>query len=344
MPQPPQSPFPPIPAESVQEGARWRHRRPSGEAVAAWFATQPLDEGMDHEDYVGGVVLIPGGEKVKYPTDKGSVERYEIVFVPYMQIGTRVAYFRRLAEHRGLIPWIGPAEVPRSSNPASHYFNANMPAGLWWHVVVGGGGDIVRYLCASYVVRMYREQDYGRLIAGQLPMPVLEGSGTKQVSGGVDPNGLMKAQTGAIGRALGVAGILVVGTGIATAEDMAEYSGDASSAPGPDAAQLPPTAVPAGRAPAPVDPAQALEALQAQAMALQVRMTEENPAAWHAFTAWWVERRDAEGWRTLRDVPAEALRGVVARMERALATTPQEEAAPAPPTPDTANEPTGDAA
>ncbi len=325
--------FPPIPELTQQEGARWRHRRPSSEQVAAWFETQPLDDDMSHAHYVGGVVIIPGTEKVKYPWQDGYKERWEITYTPYVQIGTRVAYFRRLAEKRGLIPSIKAAVVPRVTNPQSSYFNGNMPDGLWWHCVAGDNGQTARYLCASYTVRMYKEQDYAALLAGKEPMPMLEGSGTKQVTGGMDTNGLMKAQTGAIGRALGVAGMLVVGTGIATAEDMTEWGGLASAAPG-DQPVLPPSGVPSEIAPGaqpppPTDPAEQLAALRAQAMALATKMQESNPESYSQFNLWWQERQSQEGWKTLGDVPLAAMKGVVIRMERLLAEVwPADEPAP----------------
>jgi hypothetical protein len=77
--------FPAVPDEPQQEGARWRYHRPSSEQVAAWWATQPLDEGMEHESFIGGVVLIPQSEKVRYTRPDGmTVERHETVYTPYV--------------------------------------------------------------------------------------------------------------------------------------------------------------------------------------------------------------------------------------------------------------------
>jgi hypothetical protein len=322
---PPQQQWaPPAPPDTPQkEGARWRFHRPSSEAVAEWFGTQPLDEGMEHEHYVGGVVLIPQNEKVKYTKpDGGLFDRYEQVFTPYVQIGTRVAYARRLAEYRGLIYKVEAVQVPRSTSPQSLYFNANMPDGLWWHVVMSEGGNPVRYLCATMAVRFYEPTSYAAKLAGKEASPVLEGIGTKQVGGGPDSNGLMKAQTGAIGRALGVAGILAVGTGIATAEDMQEYQGPPMTAPSPDAAQLPsPTELPEGAPPTPQSDEERLSQLRARALELQARIQENAPDTWRTFVAWWQERKTEAGWDTLDDVPYEALKGIVARMERDLAAS-----------------------
>jgi hypothetical protein len=315
--------FPPVPDEPVQEGARWRWHRPTSDQVAAWWATQPLDEGMEHEHYIGGVVLIPQSEKVRYTRpDGGSAERYEQVYVPYVQIGTRIGYARRLAEHRSLIYHASPADVPRSNRPDSPYFNGNLPDGLWWHIVAAENGNPLRYLCATTDVGLYDQQSYMAKLRREPAMPMIGGQGTKQVGGGPDPNQIAKAHTGAIGRALGVAGILVIGTGVATAEDMQELPGYGST---PVAPQLPAvplteasTNLPVGEVP-PVDPAAQLDQLRSRALALQTQLQERSADAWKEFTAWWAERKKAEGWDGLDSVPFEGLKGVVARMERQLA-------------------------
>lgn len=293
--------LPAIPDVPVQEGARWRHHKPTSEAVAAWFSTVPLDEGMEHEHYVGGVVIIPQSEKVKYSTPRGVMERYEMTYTPYVQIGTRVFYARRLAEARKLRYVAEPLSVPRSENPASPYFNGNMAEGLWWHVVQNQHGEQLRYLCSTWQVSLIDPVDGAVILSGQ---------GTKQVSGGADANGLMKAETGAIGRALGVAGILTVGTGIASAEDMQEYVAQPQAAP-----QLPPTEIAPGEPPAPAaSPAERRAQLGSQAAALRARLQEAAPEGEAEFQAWWKERSAAEGWRGLQDVPLDALEGVVAKL------------------------------
>lgn len=298
----------------MQEGARWRHHRPTSEAVAEWFTNVPLDEGMSHDKYVGGVVIIPQSEKVKYSTARGTTERYEQTFTPYMQIGTRVAYFHNLAREWDLISVIEPMEVPRTDHPQSPYFNANMPSGLWWHVVRSNDGELVRFLCATYRAAMYTKQEYAAKLKDQPAMPVREGQGTKQVGGGADPNGLMKAQTGAIGRALGVAGILVVGTGIATAEDMQEYTAQPEAAV-PVLPESPSEIAPGATPEAAKDPGERLAQLRAQWQALKTQLAEKDPAKHDEFEAWWQERRNTEGWRTLGDVPLEAVSGVVSRLQ-----------------------------
>jgi hypothetical protein len=297
--------FPPIPEHTVQEGGRWRFHKPSSEQVANWFKTQPLDEGMEHDHYVGGVVLIPNTEKVKYQTERGTTERHEMVWTAYMQIGTRIGYWRRLAELRGLVPVIRPAAVPRSSAAGSPYFNANMPEGFWYHTATTDQGSLVRYLCCTMVAEMYEPQSFADRLKGREAMPVLQGVGTKQGSAGSDPNALMRLQTSAIGRALGAAGILVIGTGVATADDMSEPTAFGTPTPEPQLPATPETAVTA-------------VSLRERVSALSQELQGKNPQQSALVQAWYRERAATEGWKSLNDVPTEGLQAIVKRLEEAL--------------------------
>lgn len=300
----------------VQEGSRWRFARPTSEEVGQWFGTQPLAEGMSHADFIAGIVLIPASEKVKrqVPGQRAGTfathDSYELTYTPYVRVDTRVSYFRKLAEAREMISVIEPAEVPQIAQ--GPYTNAHMPDGYWWYVV----GE-ARYLCCTMRVALYRPEDYygqedtnaGRKTA----RPALFGVSTKQVSPS-DANALAKAETGAIGRALGVAGILVIGTGIATAEDMQDLGAQPITA----APELPEAGA----------PAEGEEQLNERCLSLQQRLQGENPAGWAQFAAWWQERRTKEGWGTLTDAPIEVRRGVATRMEELLAQ-PQDSSPPA---------------
>jgi hypothetical protein len=332
---------PPIPGETVQEGARWRHHAPTTAQVAEWFKSVPLDKEFAdaHDRFISGVVIIPQSGKVKYATANGTTERYEMTFTPYMQIGTRLAYAHQLADERELVLRIAPLPVPRLDKQESPYHNANLGEGLWWHVVKDGEGNIVRYLCATQAVQFYERDEYYRAerhpdtkaVVWESIMPLLEGQGTKQVSGGTDMNAVMKAQTGAIGRALGVAGILVLGTGIATAEDMQEFSGQAAAAPELPSVAAAPTEIAAGTAPEPPEEREErLTHFRARAMAAETRLHELGAAG--TWNSWWDSRAGIEGWQGLGDVPLEALEGIVVRLDQAVSNAeaqgPAVEAAP----------------
>lgn len=299
-------PQPPNPPQPVREGSRWRHAKPSSDEVAEWFGTVPLDAGMAHEDYIAGVVLIPAGEKVKRirADGRGTEEVYEQTFTPYVRVDTRVAYFRRLAELRELVAVIEPIAVPRSDKPA--FENQHMPDGFWW-MVAGEQQTAQRFLCATWRVALYDADTYkeGWGTDGKRERrPVREGIGTKQVTGAPEINALAKAETGAIGRALGVAGILVVGTGIATAEDMMELREPAQAAP---------------VLPEPVEESE--EHLNERLMALQTRL-RLYPEAWSEFAAWWNERSKQGGWTNPLSTPVEVRRGMASKMEGMLENLP----------------------
>ncbi len=283
--------------DSVREGSRWRHARPSAEEVAEWFKSVRLDDGMDHADYVSGVVLIPTNEKVKKQTDAGMEEVWEMTWTPYVRVDTRIAYFRRLAELRGLIAVIGPVQVPRSDKPA--FENLHMPDGFWF-CVMGSGVAAQRFLCCTMRVALYDKRDY----LGGDALPLRLGEATKAVSGSpVDSwgkpelNGLAKAETSAVGRALGMAGILVVGTGVASADDMAELG-----QPQPAGPTLP---EPEG---------ETSEQLNEKLLSLQAEL-KPHEEQWRSFAAWWQERQTAAGWKSLNDAPLEVRRGMATKME-----------------------------
>lgn len=307
-----------VPTEPVREGSRWRYKKPTGEEVGEWFGTQPLDDGMAHEDFVSGVVIIPASEKVKVQVERNgraaTEDVYEMTYTPYVRVDTRIAYFRKLAASRSQIAVIEPVAVPRMQ--AGEAYNVNLPDGYWWHIVKTGEaqGAFVRYLCCTMRVALYREEDYfadpevahaSGVRSYREIKPTREGRATKQVvARGDDVNALAKAETGAVGRALGMAGVLVIGTGLATAEDMAELrGGDAASAP---------------TLPESVQGAETVEQVNERLVHLQGEMASNAPEKWAEFSAWWTERQRSEGWASLNDAPLEVRRGMVRRMESML--------------------------
>jgi hypothetical protein len=292
----------------VQEGSRWRHAKPSADEVARWFELQPIDERMAHADYVSGVVVIKASEKVKKPKPdgRGTEEVWEETHTPYVRVDTRVAYFRRLAALDGLIAVIKPVSVPRVEGEGA-FANAHMAEGFWWYV--GGSREqSERYVCCTMRVALIHPSVY--YVSGEEGIPVLEGQATKAVkSTAFDENALAMAETGAIGRALGVAGILVVGSGIATAEDMAELRGEELPA---NAVSLPPP------------PEESEEQLAARLADLEARL-RMVPDAWSEFANWWKGRSQVSGWKVVGDAPIEARRGVAVKMEGMLDALPEPE-------------------
>lgn len=358
--------------QALRAGSRWLHHHPSEDQVREWFASQSLHVGMDHDPYVGGIVAIGATEKYKVTKTKANGDQYvaeaeRAVFTPYVKIDTRIAYFWALvrALNQGIVeaetdglserartvlraqldgPFVGVIEaVPqrRISSPSSPFYNEHMPEGFSMHAVTNKDNSVSRYVVATFRVAIYERDSWSSKIAGRAPVPLLQGVGTKQTPlsrAWADDNALMKAETGAIGRALGVAGILVVGTGVATAEDMQEAAAGPVAAAGASAppAELPPvvnregqpaavvpkadeaqadTPAPAAQgAVAPVTPQGEDEMRRTMALGLQGELEKEFPEAWEAYKAWWAER----GFGPLHQLSGPALKGAVVKLERDL--------------------------
>jgi hypothetical protein len=239
-------------AASVQEGNRWVWAPPKPEDFTKWFGENVhLHDEMEHDRYVQGVVLIGSKEKRKFTLVHGgnrtSIQEEErLVFTPYAKVETRVAYFYDLmAEHRE--EWLGVIEpVPVEQLGEAGVYNRNMPPGFFRLPIATDNTNIVNYVGCAKRVRILDRSTVekvevidtefdaeGRVVRQTRRrawdgIPVAEYSpATKMVSTlgryGEDPFSLMKAETGAAGRALGMAGMLVIpGSGIATAEDMQE--------------------------------------------------------------------------------------------------------------------------
>jgi hypothetical protein len=204
---------------SVREGCRWLHNTPSGSDFGDWFRQNaPLHEGMDPDRYVNGMTLIPNKETYKYTALDANgipsiVEGQRLVFSPYPQVETRVRYFWDWCEENGYLGEIE-AIVPKGQS-------AGLPPGVF-QTVVPHGSISVTWLCASFQVKVW---SYDPRTGGKGRPVMLPPLGSKHVqlngSRGPDVNAAMRAQTGALGRALGNAGMLVIpGTGVSSAEDM----------------------------------------------------------------------------------------------------------------------------
>jgi hypothetical protein len=330
---------------AAQHGSRWLYEPPTEEQVKEWFRTVNLHTGMVHEPYFGGIVVIGASEKVKVNRQKpadGSVYVQEIeqqVYVPYVKVDTRIAYFWDYVRHLNegdiagrFVGVIEPVEQRRITDPKSAFFNGHLPDGYAIHPVRNQDDSFNRYLVGTFRVAIYERQSYGERIAGRPAMPLLQGIGSKQVSLArkyADDNAMMKAETGAIGRALGVAGILVVGTGVATAEDIQESmaatpgAGAVSDASVPDAT-LPgedggggmPEGVPEEAPPAQnvTTPEGDDDAMRERALDLQKTLEADYPEVWEAYKAWWNDRK----FGRLSELSGPALKGAVVKLERDL--------------------------
>lgn len=353
--QTPQQPQEPQEPRSVREGSRWYYAPPNEEDIRQWFAQQPLHEGMDHNRYVSGVVIIPATEKYKVTKHKQNGDPYTVemeraVFTPYMKVDMRIAYFwdlvrtmnqmwraeqpdEKTADRHHYIGVIEPVAQRRMETPAA-FFNLHLPEGFFMYPVRNNTQQesYNRYVGCTQRVAIYERESYANRIRGEQAQPILAGVGTKQtviVKTYADDNALMKAETSAVGRALGMAGILVVGTGVATAEDMQEAqepSGATSAGQSGAEATLPPVVAPQGipddQAPTeempasadpPASPQEEDDRLRVRAKSLADSFRERFPEQFALYQAWWNERYPDTN---LSQLSGPALKGAVRKLER----------------------------
>jgi hypothetical protein len=306
-----------------REGSRWIHAEPSGEELAQWFAANVrIHDGLRHEHYVSGIVLIPQTEKHRETLENGNiVSRERLTFTPYPTASARLAYFHDwiavLQEDKDVGWAIEPDPTVARSDP--------LPAGFFPYRVAwqndAGAPVEKRFIGCSMQVRVWSRD----IRSGERGTPLMvppAGSKIVPTMGyrGPDENALMKAQTGAVGRALALAGMLVIpGTGIATAEDVQEAlsvpGGEAQPqlpaepASGPEGAaepQLPLAGGPGEKPPTPVEQQRARAAeLIGELQAYPDKLAEVK--------AWASERK-----LDLNDIRGQALRGAVKLLERKL--------------------------
>jgi hypothetical protein len=309
-------------SESAREGSRWINQRPSGDEVASWFVQNaPMHEGLEAERYVTGVTLIPAKDKPKILSQNGQVidGPEQLVWTPYVKVETRVAYFWDLmAAHP---EWVGVIEPePVKQLETSGYRNTHLPEGFFHMPIQKADGKHVMYLGQSQRVRVYKADtlawvdayEGGRKVRKLEGIPVMSApAGTKVVptlnKWGEDPNAVMKAQTGALGRALGMAGMLVIpGSGVATAEDIQE----AIERPGGVGAELPGDTLEFAQ-----QAAAATMDLKGRAEELIARLSSDHPKALEAVQEWAKQRK-----LNLAELTPEspALRGVVRQLEKAV--------------------------
>lgn len=300
----------------TQEGSRWINVAPTGDQVAAWFAENvKLHDGLEHKHYVQGITLIPQKDKPRIVEDGKVVDDLErLVYIPYAKVETRIAYFwdwvATLGETTNVSAAIVPAEIRRIRGEG--LTNENLPDGFFRFPVKDAAGKDVPYLGCSMQVqvreRTIRSGDAGRMVlgppAGTKVVPMLDRYGP-------DDNAFMKAETGAVGRALGMAGMLVIpGSGVATAEDMLENAGGRGAGSSGDV----PAAIPGGGVEG--DPRE-------HVVAMLDELQADFPEAHQAVQEWAKERK-----LTLSDITDSALRGVVRFLEKTLAEAKEAQQGP----------------
>jgi hypothetical protein len=353
------------PPRRGREGARWINERPSSEEFGQWFRDNvKLHDGMDYERYVGGVVLIPAvDEKAKYV--KGFAangapiidQRPELSYIPYGKVETRINYFWDLLESKAG-EWYGelepiatprPSVQPVASNelieeggrviqrdtsrvPITAQIVEQLPEGFFL-MSVPVNNALTHFLCCSYRCAIYSRENPER--------PLRQGRGTKMVplvlgrqQFYADQNSIMKAETGAMGRALGTAGIFVIpGSGVATAEDMQEALVAQPTAQQSETAGEEATTGPASPAAEPVPVVRTAPERAADEHATMVQrardlLTEaqaDYPGVLERFRDWGAQREPPV--RNLNELRGGALRGAVRTLERLVDEAKQNAAA-----------------
>jgi len=166
------------------------YKKPTPEEISQWFLRHGLHEGLNHENYVSGVVAIE--ERGQYK--------------PFITGAARVQYFWDWVSSNGY------SAVVSTSSPKERSFSWDedkSATALWVeaHIIVREGqGDSVNVVrSAKGHKQVAQQRKFGNRIVP-------------------DMDSLMKAETGAVARALGILGMLTFpGSGIATADDMVEF-------------------------------------------------------------------------------------------------------------------------
>lgn len=256
-----------------QEGSRWYNERPDPKQLAKWFNENvEIHEGLDSGNYVQGITLIPATEKPKevsgFDNDGNPIisQVEHMVYVPYAKVETRVKYFHDLMAEKA-DEWLGVIEpvAPPGADP-------KLPPGFFLYMIGTGENRGVRYICCTMKVTVFKRDtvkwvtvvnrrtgEVERIREGEtiidappatkMVPTTMQGWGENRGERAIvaDDSAMMKAETGAVGRALGMAGILVIpGTGVATAEDMNEALNAPEQTGQPELPPAPggPTAVP----------------------------------------------------------------------------------------------------
>lgn len=172
--------------------------KPSQEEISKWFAGFKLHTGLKHEQYVGGIVAIEN-------RDRGGS-----IWMLYINATARISYFWDWIEVNGYnasidvtAPIERDVELPDDKKARLFYMEAKV---------------LVENPESHHVIR----EAVGRKQVESVKFK----RGFNGAPGRIvpDTDSLMKAETGAIARALGTIGMLALpGSGLATAEDMSDY-------------------------------------------------------------------------------------------------------------------------
>lgn len=241
----------PVAAEEGREGNKWVGRRPTEEEFAEWWASNVfIHEGLDPSKYAGGVVLIEQKPKLQRiveneQTGQRSIQKFErLEFTPYSKVDTRVNYFWDLMELKG---WLGvieavPAtrvEMPGLTNThlPQHFYRQQVESDKGWHQYIGAVMKVTVFDPDHTRIVEYVDKETGVPRQVYIGRKIIDApAATKLVPAlaypdNPDDDAMHKAETGAVGRALGMAGILVIaGSGIATAEDVQQALADPRAA------------------------------------------------------------------------------------------------------------------
>lgn len=296
-----------VTAESIREGGRWLNAAPPSAEVAAWFNENvKLHEGLEHEDFIGGIVLIKSSDNI----GTKATPVYRDIYTPYAKVDTRIDYFWKWCELRGYLGVI--EKVKRRLGDGKEW--SYLPDGFFPAPYMGEDGKWRYHLGCEVRVGVY-ETD---LRAGGRGRAVIEpATGVKAVNWWKDPDLYAKVETGAVGRALGMAGMLVLGSGVATAEDILELPGHSADL---DAELPPPAASPAQQGSA--DTSAADTSLEDQWAGLQQRLESDFPGLADDLQSWAEERKI-----DVTNVRPEQLRAVVKQTEKLIEKAEKDAAA-----------------
>lgn len=291
----------------AREGSRWIGEPPTSDEFADWFKKAvPLHDGMDPERYVGGVTLIPAKEKRQVEQRKGNavqiVDQYRMTFTPYAKVETRLAYFWDLCAKNGWLGEISPV-IPDTAMREFNSMQVGEPFYLAPYMREDGRMGLQR--ACTMRVRIY-DPERGGKHGGVVMLPP---AGTKVGAFSSDLNSALRVETGAVGRALGMAGMLVIpGSGVATAEDMHELAGQTDALPDNSEPTLPAAPGGGGGAAAAADPS-----LEQRAAELRLRIESDFPGIADELEAWAQERSI-----NINEPKDTQLRALVKQMEKKL--------------------------